>query len=84
VEATYYELNAREAEVGLYKQTLVPASKKLEEMAEDSYKSGKTNILTVLAAQRDVQRVTSEYLSSLLAMQTSFAEMEETVGVPLD
>ena len=84
VEATYYELNARVAEVGLYKQTLVPASKKLEEMAEDSYKSGKTNILTVLAAQRDVQRVANEYLSSLLAMQTSFAEMEETVGVPLD
>ena len=84
VESAYYQLNAREAEVTLYKQTLVPATKQLEDLAEESYKSGKANILTVLGAQRDVQRVESEYLNSLLAMQTSFAELEETTGAPLD
>jgi outer membrane protein, heavy metal efflux system len=84
VESAYYQLNAREAEVTLYKQTLVPATKQLEELAEESYKSGKANILTVLGAQRDVRQVESEYLSSLLAMQTSFAELEETTGAPLD
>jgi outer membrane protein, heavy metal efflux system len=84
VESAYYKLNAREAEVNLYKQTLVPATKRLEELAEESYKSGKANILTVLGAQRDVQRLESEYLNSLLSMQTSFAELEETTGAPLD
>ena len=84
VEAAYYEFTSRAAQVMLYSQTLVPASHHLEEMAEDSYKSGKTNILSVVAAQKDVQQVESEYLDSLLAMQTTFAELEETVGVPLD
>ena len=84
VESAYYQLNAREAEVNLYKLTLVPATKQLEELAEESYKSGKANILTVLGAQRDVRQVESEYLISLLAMQTSFAELEETTGAPLD
>ncbi len=84
VESAYYQLNAREAEVNLYKQTLVPAIKQLEELAEESYKFGKANILTVLGAQRDVRQVESEYLNSLLAMQTSYADLEETTGVPLD
>jgi cobalt-zinc-cadmium efflux system outer membrane protein len=84
VEAAYYEFTSRAAQVTLYKQTLVPDSQRLEEMAEDSYKSGKANILTVVAAQEDIQKIESEYLDSLLAMQTSFAELEETVGVPLD
>jgi len=84
VEGAYYQLNAREAEVNLYKLTLVPATKQLEELAEESYKSGKANILTVLGAQRDVQLVESEYLNSLLAMQTSYADLEEATGVPLD
>ncbi len=84
VEGAYYQLNSREAEVNLYKQTLVPATKQLEELAEESYKSGKANILTVLGAQRDVQLVESEYLNSVLAMQTSFADLEEITGAPLD
>jgi cobalt-zinc-cadmium efflux system outer membrane protein len=84
IESAYYQLNAREAEVNLYKQTLIPATRQLEELAEESYKSGKANILTVLGAQRDVQHVESEYLNSLLAMQTSFADLEETTGAPLD
>ena len=84
VETAYYQLRAREAEVSLYKQTLVPATRQLEELTEESYKSGKANILIVLGAQRDVQNIESEYLNSLLAMQTSVADLEETTGVPLD
>jgi cobalt-zinc-cadmium efflux system outer membrane protein len=84
VESAYYELNARQAEVMLYKQSLVPATKQLEQLAEESYRAGKANILTVLGAERDVRQVESEYLNSLLAMQNSFAALEETVGVPLD
>jgi len=84
VEAAFYELNAREAEVLLYRQTLVPASRQLEQMSEESYQAGKANILTVIAAQGNVQQVESEYLVSLLAMQSSFGQLEENVGVPLD
>jgi cobalt-zinc-cadmium efflux system outer membrane protein len=84
VETAYYQLSAREAQVSLYKQTLVPATRQLEELTEESYKSGKANILIVLGAQRDVQNIESEYLNSLLAMQTSLADLEETTGVPLD
>lgn len=84
VESAYYDLEVRLFQVKLYRDTLLPSSRKLEDMAEDSYRSGKANILTVLAAQREVQQVDREYLDSVHAMQTAFAHLEEAVGAPLD
>jgi outer membrane protein TolC len=70
--------------VGIYRQTLLPSARRLESMAEDSYRAGKSSILTVLDAQRNVQEVERSYLDSLFAVQSAFAGLEETVGVPLD
>ncbi len=84
VQSAYYELTSREAEVALYRQELVPSSRKLADLTEESYQSGKANILMVIGAQRDVQQVDSEYLNSLLSMQTSIAALEEVVGTPLE
>ena len=50
VESAYFDLESRRLQVKLYTETVVPTSRHLEDMAEDSYKSGKSNILTVLSA----------------------------------
>jgi cobalt-zinc-cadmium efflux system outer membrane protein len=84
VEAAYFELDAREAEVDLYRRTLLPATQQLESMAEESYRAGKSAILTVLDAQRNVQQVQQNYLLSLFTAQAAFARLEETVGAPFD
>lgn len=84
VEQAYYELDAREAQSKLYNESLVPAAARLESMAEESYQAGKANILAVLDAQRNVQQVKQAYLQSLFAVQQAFAQLEETVGAPLD
>jgi cobalt-zinc-cadmium efflux system outer membrane protein len=84
VESAYFELDARRAEVEIYRKDLVPATEHLESMAEESYRAGKSSILTVLDAQRNVQQVQQEYLQSVFNAQSSFARLEETVGVPLD
>lgn len=84
VESAYYDLDARRTQVRLYHDNLIPSSQRLEEMAEESYRVGKANILTVLGAQHDVQQVEGGYLDSLLAMQSAFAQLEEAVGAPLD
>jgi cobalt-zinc-cadmium efflux system outer membrane protein len=83
VEAAYYDLSARLGQVEIYRQTLLPSAQRLESMVEESYRAGKSNILTVLDAQRNVQQVEREYLDALLAVQTAFAGLEETVGAPL-
>jgi cobalt-zinc-cadmium efflux system outer membrane protein len=84
VEAAFNEFNARLTEVRLYRETVIPAGRKLEALAEESYRAGRTSILSVLDAQRTVQQNERDYLKSLFELQQAFAELEEIVGVPLD
>lgn len=84
VESGYLDLQTREQQARLYKNSLVPAADNLEQLAEESYRAGKANILYVLDAQKNVQAVKLEYLQSLFAVHQAFAQLEETVGAPLD
>ena len=83
LQAAYLELAARRKQVEPYRDKLLPVGRKLAELAEASYRSGKSGILTVLDAQRSAQQLEREYLDSLFAMQARFAELEETIGAPL-
>jgi len=84
VESAYFDLQARQTQARLYRETILPSSHRLEEMAEESYRAGKASLLMVLGAQRDVQQVEHDYLDSLLALQFAFAQLEEAVGASLD
>ncbi len=84
LQAAYLDLAARQKQVELYHDRLLPAGRKLAEMAEESYRSGKSGILNVLDAQRSERQLEREYLDSLFAMQSKFAELEETIGAPLN
>jgi len=83
VESAYYDLAAQQGQVEIFRRTLAPAAERLEGMAEESYRAGKTSILAVIDAQRNVQEVESSYLISLVALQDSFATLEQTVGASI-
>jgi len=84
LQVAYLDLAARQRQVELYHDKLLPAGRKLAELAEESYRSGKTSILNVLDAQRSAQQLEREYLDSLFGVQARFAELEETMGAPLN
>ena len=84
VEAAYSEWSARSAQVELYRLKLRPAGRRVENLAEESYKAGKASILTVLDARRSVQDIERAYLDNLAALQAAFAALEETVGAGLN
>jgi len=84
VSSAFYDLQARQTQAQIYHDTILPASHRLEEMAEESYRAGKANLLVVLTAQHDVQQVERDYLDNLLALDSAFAQLEEAVGSPLD
>jgi cobalt-zinc-cadmium efflux system outer membrane protein len=83
VESSYLMLTSQETKVNLYQTKLVPASKQLERMAEESYSAGKTDILAVITAQQNEQGIQQQYLQSLYAAQAAFATLEGAVGAPL-
>jgi outer membrane protein, heavy metal efflux system len=84
VIAAYYDYVARSRQAAQFGQKIVPQTIKLEEMAEDSYRSGKSNLLTLIDAQRKLNETRKTYLDSLFAVQSSFAVLEEVVGAALD
>ncbi len=84
VEAGYFDLEAQQTQVELYRDRLLPIARQVESMAEESYRSGKTSILAVLQAQQNVQEVERSYLESLFALQSNYASLEETVGGPIE
>jgi cobalt-zinc-cadmium efflux system outer membrane protein len=84
VEAAFYDLEAQRTQVRLYHDRLLPVARQLEGMAEESYRAGKTSILTAIEAQQAVQSVESSYLQSLEQLQDLYAGLEETVGGAVD
>jgi cobalt-zinc-cadmium efflux system outer membrane protein len=84
VEAGFYNLEAQRTQVQLYHDRLLPVAHQLESMAEESYRAGKTGILTAIQAQQAVQSVESSYLQSLEELQGLYAGLEETVGGAVD
>jgi cobalt-zinc-cadmium efflux system outer membrane protein len=84
VTAAYYDFTAKAHQAEQYRKRMVPETIKLEEMARESYQAGKSNLLTLIDAQRKLNDVKKAYLDSLLSVQTSFASLEELAGAPLD
>jgi len=84
VAAAYYDYLAKVHQVEQYGQHVVPDTLRLEKMAEDSYQSGKSSLLTLLDTQRRLNDVRKIYLDALFSAQSAFAALEEVVGAPLD
>ncbi len=84
VAAAYFDYTAKVQQASRYSQNIVPQTTKLEQMAEESYAAGKSNLLTLIDAQRKLNDVRKAYIDSLFAAQSSFAALEEVVGAPLD
>ncbi len=84
VVVAYYDFVSKAHLAEQYSQKIVPQTVRLEQMAEDSYRSGKSNLLTLIDAQRRLNETRKAYLDTLLQAQSSFAALEEIVGTPLD
>jgi outer membrane protein, heavy metal efflux system len=84
VASSYFDFAAKAHQAQQYREKILPQTIRIEEMAEDSYKAGKTNVLTLIDSQRRLNDTQKAYINALLEAQTSFATLEETVGVSLD
>ena len=73
-------IQAQRQRADAYTNRLVPTAVDLESLAEESYRAGRTSVLSVLDAQRTVRDVRDEALQAALDVQTSIAELEELLG----
>jgi outer membrane protein, heavy metal efflux system len=84
VFSAYYDYEAKLRQASDYRMAIVPQTVRLEDMAEESYRAGKSNLLTLIDAQRRLNETRKAYLASVFAVQSAFSALEEVVGAPLD
>ena len=77
---TVGRIQAQRQRATAYTQRLVPTAVDLESLAEESYKAGRTSILSVIEAQRSVRDIRDEAVQAALDVQISIAALEELLG----
>jgi cobalt-zinc-cadmium efflux system outer membrane protein len=82
--ATHARALAQRAQVAAYRETLVPTATTIESLAEEGYRLGRSPVLAILEAQRALRDAKSEYLSSLLSLQSALADLEDVLGGPIE
>lgn len=76
-------IEALRKQVDAYRERIVPVAAELAALAEESYKMGRTSVLSLLDAQRSLRDVRREYLQALLDFQGALADLEEVIGGPI-
>jgi outer membrane protein, heavy metal efflux system len=66
-----------------YRDEVVPQLTTIESMAEDSYRSGQTNLTAFLQALLAAREVRLRATEAGLAYQTAFADLERALGGPI-
>jgi outer membrane protein, heavy metal efflux system len=74
---------ARRAQVEAYHASIVPMATTLQNLAEESYRLGRTSILAALDAQRSLRDVLNEYVQASLGLQDAIADLEDVLGGPI-
>jgi cobalt-zinc-cadmium efflux system outer membrane protein len=82
--AAHARAEAQQAQVTTYRDVLVPTATTIESLAEEGYRLGRSPVLAVLDAQRTLRDAKSEYLASLLSLQSALADLEDVLGGPID
>lgn len=83
IAKAYFTLDALQKQVETYRNEILPSAKEIEELSQESYHEGKTNLLSAIDAQRNMHEVRLEYLTVLMNFQTAIADLEQASGVEL-
>jgi outer membrane protein, heavy metal efflux system len=83
IGSAYTRMQAQRSRVESFQKEIVPAAEEQERMAEESYREGKSSILTVLEAQRSLRDVRVEFLQAQFDFQMAVADLEEAAGISL-
>ena len=66
-----------------YREEILPKAVEVERMAEDSYRSGQTNLVAMLQALQTTRDLRIRAVQSGYAYQSALADLERAIGAPL-
>jgi len=83
VFAALARVDAQRRQAEAFARQLVPTAANLEALAEESYRAGRTSVLGVFEAQRNLRDIQRDALQASLDLQMALADLEELIGTPL-
>jgi len=83
VRSAYEALLIAREKIRKYQSRLLPDSREVLALAEESYQVGKTNLASAIAVEQADQQNRSAYVDAVTAYQSAYADLEKAVGTPL-
>jgi cobalt-zinc-cadmium efflux system outer membrane protein len=84
VVTAYERLVVTRANIKKFQLQILPAAAKVAQMTRRAYQLGKVDLATVMLAQQQYQQLLSNYFDAVVAYQNVWADLEQTVGLPLN
>ena len=79
----YYNATLARQSLDRYQNEILPASAQVEQMADESYRSGQTGLPAYLQTMQAAREVRQRALQAGLDYQLALAELERAMGTPL-
>jgi cobalt-zinc-cadmium efflux system outer membrane protein len=76
-------IEAQRQRVESFRTHVIPTATELADLAEESYKSGRSPLLMLIEAQRALRDAKRDYLDALEEFQAALADLEEVIGGPI-
>jgi cobalt-zinc-cadmium efflux system outer membrane protein len=76
-------IEAQRQRVESFRTRVIPAATELADLAEESYKAGRSPLLMLIEAQRALRDAKRDYLDALEEFQAALADLEEVIGGPI-
>ncbi len=76
-------IEAQRQRVESFRTRVIPAATELADLAEESYRAGRSPLLVLIEAQRALRDAKRDYLDALEEFQAALADLEEVIGGPI-
>ena len=76
-------IEAQRQRVESFRTRVIPTATELADLAEESYKAGRSPLLMLIEAQRALRDAKRDYLDALAEFQAALADLEEVIGGPI-
>ena len=76
-------IEAQRQRVESFRTRVIPTATELADLAEESYKAGRSPLLMLIEAQRALRDAKRDYLDALEEFQAALADLEEVIGGPI-
>lgn len=83
IEAARAQVTALKAQADRNDREILPRTREVEALAEESYRAGQTNLTALLQALQTARDVRAQALQTALAYQLALADLERAQGTPL-